>query len=119
MRSSDLDAPMGWRIFSGKGSAAHFARSVGMVAITFDREDDKSEDITTLVGVFYCAWIIASIVEDGLAWFSPECKTWLSFLCRGAYSREMRGWSILGQENVAKSTAANFGSVVVAWLLLL
>eukprot|EP00959_Pyramimonas_sp_CCMP1952_P112913 2360325-Pyramimonas_sp.AAC.1 len=104
---------MGWRIFSDKGGAAHHARDMGMTAATFDRGDAPSEDITTLVGVVHSAWIICSIVEGGLAWFSPECKTWLQFLCRGAYSRDMRGFNILGQGRIDKCTAANFGSVVL------
>ena len=54
----------------------------------------------------------------GLIWFSPECKTWLSFLSRRTHSRLVHGVNILGASSPVVDKA-NTCSLVLAWLVVL
>eukprot|EP00959_Pyramimonas_sp_CCMP1952_P459146 9477781-Pyramimonas_sp.AAC.2 len=103
-------------VFAGDSQAAVKANEKGMMCGTIDKLHGDDQDITSIVGMLYAVFLIVSLKVDALAWFSPECSTWLTFLSRGTYKRCSCGNNILGDLNLAKCTTANSASAACAFL---
>ena len=107
-------------IFAGDGEAAEKGETLGLQVRTLEVRDDPWQDINCLMGALYCAWMAISLKPRGLAWMSPECKTWLSFLTRKTFKR-VDGCSsnILGDESKTAVLNANCSSLFIGWIAFL
>eukprot|EP00959_Pyramimonas_sp_CCMP1952_P086355 1806149-Pyramimonas_sp.AAC.1 len=65
-----------FEVFAGKASIARAMRSKGFSSHYLERDKHSWHDACTLVGMLYCLWMVASVVDSGLVWFSPQCSTW-------------------------------------------
>ena len=65
-----------FEVFAGKASIAGAMKARGFSSYYLERDKHCWHDACTLVGMLYCLWMVASVVETGLVWFSPQCSTW-------------------------------------------
>lgn len=65
-----------FEVFAGKASISRAMRANGFSAYYLERAKHSWHDACTFVGMLYCLWMVASVVETGLVWFSPQCSTW-------------------------------------------
>ena len=63
--------------FAGIAGTTRAIRSQEHRSYSFERKDYDWQDMCTLSGCLYCAWMLASICIGGTAWFSPQCSTWI------------------------------------------
>ena len=60
-------------LYSGRGGdgAAAMARESGAAAATLDTDHGQEEDITSVAGCMYAAWLVKSGKDRGLLWLCP------------------------------------------------
>eukprot|EP00959_Pyramimonas_sp_CCMP1952_P459076 9477667-Pyramimonas_sp.AAC.1 len=68
-------------IFRGKAVLSDEVENAGMLAHSVDKKRHKHHDMSTLEGFVLIGLLMGSIVPGGVAWFAPQCSTWLSFMC--------------------------------------
>ena len=68
-------------IFAGRAGITRgvLARSVRAYAV--ERLNFAFHDCCTLVGTLYVLYTVATVVQSGCIWLSPQCSTWLHMCC--------------------------------------
>ena len=74
-------------------------------------------DLSLLLGVLLAGFRILCSRRGALAWFSPECSTWLNFMSRATYGRSELAPG--GDERLARNRRANACAHAIGQLIVL
>ena len=103
-------------LWSGKGTIARAAKAAGHEASTFDKDDDKDEDILTKDDFEVALELVLRLRPGGLLWMAPVCSSFCWLYASHALRNESNDFA--GDITNKKVKQGNQGADIAAFLFV-